>query len=99
MVISVLVEPISDGHFRAATGEPLRLETEAPTRDEAVRKLRNLIERRVSSGAELIDISIGADAHPLAAFAGMLRDDPLLEPWKAAMDEYRQQSNGAVEIP
>jgi hypothetical protein len=96
-VIPILVEPISDSHYRAATGGPLRLETEAPTREQAIQKLRELIESRISSGAEVVDIAIGAEAHPLAPFAGLLRDDPLVEPWKQAMAEYREERDGVAE--
>jgi hypothetical protein len=89
MEIPVLVEPLSQNGFRAVTGEPLCLETEAPTREEAVSKLRELIERRVAAGAQVVAVSIDSAAHPLAAFAGMLKDDPLVGPWKQAMAEYR----------
>lgn len=94
MVIPVLVEQISGDHFRAVTGEPLSLEVEATTRDEALEKLRQLIDSRMAAGAEIIEIPVGAEASPLAPFAGLLRDDPLVEPWKQAMAEYRSQRDG-----
>ena len=94
MVIPVLVEQISGDHFRAVTGEPLSLEVEATTRDEAIEKLRQLIDSRMAAGAEIIEIPVGAEAHPLAPFAGLLRDDPLVDPWKQAMAEYRSQRDG-----
>jgi hypothetical protein len=94
MVIPVLVEQISGDHFRAVTGEPLSLEVEATTRDEALEKLRQLIDSRMAAGAEIIEIPVGAEAHPLASFAGLLRDDPLVDPWKQAMAEYRSQRDG-----
>jgi hypothetical protein len=99
MDIPILVEPISANQYRASTGEPLQLETEAPTRDEAIRKLRELIDRRVEAGAEVIALPVGSSVHPLAPFAGMMRDDPLVQPWKQAMAEYRDQSDGAPDTP
>ena len=99
MEIPVLVEPVANNGFRAVSGEPLRLETEAPTREEAIRKLRQLIERRVAAGAEVVAVSIGNSTHPLAAFAGMLKDDPLVEPWKQAMADYRQQRDAGADTP
>ena len=63
----------------------------APTREEAIGKLRQLIERRVAAGAELVAVSIGDSTHPLAAFAGMLKDDPLVVQWQQAIADYRQQ--------
>ncbi|MBM4090380.1 MAG: hypothetical protein FJ276_13305 [Planctomycetes bacterium] len=94
MVIPVLVEPISANQFRAATGEPLRLEAEGPTRDEAIEKLRRLIDSRIAAGAEFIDIPVRTEAHPLGPFAGILRNDPLVAPWMEAMAEYREQTDG-----
>ena len=99
MVIPVLVEAISATQFRAATGEPLRLEVEASTRDEAIERLRQLIDSRIAAGAEVIDMPIGTETHPLASFAGLLRNDPLVEPWKQAMAEYREEKDGIRETP
>jgi hypothetical protein len=89
MQITVLVEPTSEDKFRATSGDPLRLETEAATRDEAVRKLRGLLQSRIEAGAELVGIDIRSSEHPLAAFAGVLKDEPLLEAWREARVEYR----------
>lgn len=91
MEITVLVEQVSGNGFRAVSGEPLCLEADAPTRDEAVHKLQGLIEDRLQTGAEVLRLTISDSEHPLAAFAGMLKDDPLLPLWKDAMSEYRQQ--------
>jgi len=54
MVIPVLVEQISGDRFRAVTGKPLSLEVEATTRDEALDKLRQLIDSRMAAGAEIM---------------------------------------------
>jgi hypothetical protein len=99
MEIPVLVERVANNGFRAACGEPLRMEAEAATREEAIQKLRHLIERRVAAGAEFISVSVGNSAHPLAAFAGMLKDDPLVEPWKQAMAGYRQKRDASSDTP
>jgi hypothetical protein len=97
MEIAVLVEPVADNGFRAACGEPLRLETEGPTREAAIDKLRRLVEQRLAGGAEMVTLVIDASTHPLASFAGMLKDDPLFEPWKQAMAEYRDQHDTGSE--
>jgi hypothetical protein len=99
MEISILVEPVSGNQYRATTGEPMQLTTEAPTRDEAIQKLRELIDRRLEAGAEVIALKLGSSDHPLARFAGMLRGDPLVETWKQALAEYRDQANGAADTP
>ncbi len=95
MEIPILIEPVSDNGFRATSGSPLELEIEAPTREEAIDQLRELIDRRIAAGAEVVGVEIGSLKHPLAPFAGMLKDDPLLEPWKEAMSDYRATMDGA----
>ena len=97
MEIPIIVERIADNGFRASSGALWGLEIEAPTREEAVQKLRELIDRRLSAGAEVLGLEIRAGAHPLARFAGMLKDDPLLQPWKDAMAEYRRRNEDRSE--
>lgn len=91
MDISILVEPVANDGYRAVVGNPWGLEVAAPTREEAIGKLRQLIERRVAAGAEVVAVSIGNTAHPLANFAGMLKDDPLVGLWQQAMSDYRNE--------
>jgi hypothetical protein len=90
MEIPIIVEPAGDNAFRASSGGLWGLEVEAPSREEAIRKLRELIDGRLSAGAEVLELEIGDRAHPLARFAGMFKDDPLLQPWKDAIAEYRR---------
>ncbi len=91
MEIPIIVEPAGDNAFRASSGSLWGLEIEAPTREEAIQKLRELIDRRLDGGAEVFGLDISSRAHPLSRFAGMLKDDPLLESWKDAMAEYRRE--------
>jgi hypothetical protein len=97
MEIPILIEPVANNGFRAAVGSPLDLQTDAPTRDEAVAKLRQLVTDRIQAGAEVTTLAIPSKQHPLARFAGMLKDDPLLDEWKAAMREYREQRDSGVD--
>jgi hypothetical protein len=92
MEIPIIVEPAGENSFRASSGGLWGLEIEAPTRDEAVQRLRELIDDRLDAGAEVFELEIRGSAHPLARFAGILKDDPLLQPWKDAMAEYRRQT-------
>jgi CHASE3 domain sensor protein len=96
MEIPILVEPVANDGFRAASGEPLRLETEAPTREQAIEQLRQLIARRLESGTELLSLPIDAATHPLARFAGTLRGAPLADSLREAIDEYRDQRDAAT---
>jgi hypothetical protein len=99
MQITVLVEPTSGEMFRATTGEPLRLETEATTRDEAIRKLHDMLQRRMDTGAELVAVDVRSGSHPLSAFAGMLKDDPLLDAWREARAEYLAAKEAEGDSP
>jgi hypothetical protein len=95
MDITVLVEPVANHGYRAQCSAPLHLEAEGASGDDAIRKLRELIDRRLAAGGEIVTLHVGTLQHPLARFAGMFKDDPLLGPWKAEMEAYRQQA----EIP
>ena len=93
MQIQVLIEPIPGQGFRAIGGEPFSLVAEGATRDDAVRNLRSLIEGRVSAGAEIVTLDIPIAGHPWLPYAGMFRDDPLVEEWKEAMAERRRRAD------
>jgi len=49
---------------------------EAPTREEALAKLRQQLQKRLKNGTELIAMPLTTEQHPLAKFAGMFKDDP-----------------------
>ena len=76
MPIQVLIEPLKNNGFRATNGGPLAVSVEAPTRDEALAKLRQQFQKRLKNGTELIAIPLSTEEHPLAKFAGMFRGDP-----------------------
>jgi len=90
MEIPIVVEPLEGSGFRASSGVLLGLESQAPTREEAVEKLRGMIDGRLMNGVEIRELEIGGTNHPLAPFAGMLKDDPLVQPLRDAIAEYRQ---------
>ena len=91
MRFSVLVEAVPGNGFRATGGEPFGLTVEGATRDEALQKLRQLIEGKVSAGAELFTLDVPMVEHPWLPFAGMFRDDSLVEEWTRSMTEYRRE--------
>jgi hypothetical protein len=91
MKVSVLLEPINGNGYRATGAEPLAVTVEAATRDEALAKFKEQFQERLRNGAELITLDIGPSNHPWMEFAGMFKDDPMLEEWKEAMADYRQK--------
>ena len=100
MYISVLVEPVPGKGYRARGGEPFAFTAEGESRDEAVRRLRELIQNRLQNGAQLIQVEITSSEPPYARFAGTWKpDDPFIEEWKQAMEEYRSQVDENLEMP
>ena len=94
MRIPVLIEPISDQRFRAS-GAAWEMSAEGDSSEEALERLRNEVQQRLSHGSQVtfLDIELLApnskSEHPLARFAGCMKDDSLYDEWQAAVAEYR----------
>jgi hypothetical protein len=61
MQITILIEPIEGGRFRARAGEPFTLSAEGDSPDVATRHLETLIRNRLGAGGRLavIDLTNG----------------------------------------
>jgi predicted RNase H-like HicB family nuclease len=99
MQIPVLIEPVAGSGYRATTGPPLAVVVEAPTREEALARLKEQLQARLRNGAELVPLDLAPPKHPLMEFAGMFKDDPWLDEWKQAMAEYRRQIDADADRP
>jgi predicted RNase H-like HicB family nuclease len=91
MEIPVLVEPLPDGGFRARSADPLGLTAQGDTPDAALHHLRDLIEARAASCAILTTIDVPVPKYGPHPGAGMYRDDPLFDRWRAEIEADRQQ--------
>lgn len=93
MEIPVIIEPVTGNGYRAtgAGGLSVGLIAEGATAEEAIDRLADQVRMRVSAGAKLAELGVDARAAPWKPDAGYLRGDPLFEPWRAAMEEYRRQ--------
>jgi hypothetical protein len=92
--IPVLLEPVAGNGYRATGTEGLSvgLTAEGATREEAMDKLGELVKARISRGAEIRPLQVAASGpHPWSHFAGCLRDDPMYDAWRQAMEEYRRK--------
>ena len=98
MEISVLIEPVAGNGYRATWGS-LGIMAEGPTKDEALAILKQTIEKRLASGAEVRTLSIPGPEHPLAQQAGVFKDDPTFEEWQQAIAEYRRQRDAEPDLP
>jgi hypothetical protein len=54
MQIPVLIEMLPGQGFRATAGFPFNLTAEGKTRDEALQKVRSLIDGKLTAGTEIV---------------------------------------------
>jgi hypothetical protein len=92
MEVPVIIEPVTGNGYRVtgAGGLSLGLTAEGATAEEALNRLAEQLRTRLDAGAKLTELSVNAEAAPWTQDAGYLRDDPLYEPWREAMEEYRR---------
>ena len=91
MQIPILIEPIAGNGYRARGGEPLALTAEGASQEEALANLKAKLQARLGNGAVVVPLELPSQQHPLAEFAGMFKDDPLLKEWKKSMAAYRRK--------
>jgi hypothetical protein len=99
MQIPVLVERMKGNGYRARGKEPFVVSAKGATREEALAKLRAKIQMRLKNGTEIVGLEVGQQAHPLAEFAGMFKDDPDFEDVLKIMADNRKRMNEDPEIP
>jgi predicted RNase H-like HicB family nuclease len=99
--VPVLVEQVEGGGYLARTGEPFAIMADGTTADEAVQKVRELIEARLAKGAQLITLDIAAaHEHPWKSFAGTWNEnDPAIKRWEELVEQYRRQIDEDPTIP
>jgi hypothetical protein len=93
MEVPFIIEPVAGNGYRAtgAGGLSVGLTAAGATAAEAIDRLADQVRIRVNAGAKLAELSVAASVAPWMQDAGYLQDDPLYEPWREAMDEYRRQ--------
>jgi hypothetical protein len=94
MQMPVLIEAITGNGYRAKSGEPLPLSAEGATRDEALQKLRQMVEERLHQGVQLASFEVPAsDAdNPWLRMAGIYdANDPDVQEWLQEMKRYREE--------
>lgn len=99
MQIPILIEPIAGNGYRARGGEPLALTAEGGTQEEALANLKEKLQARLARGAVVVPLELPSQPHPLAEFAGMFKDDPLLKHWKKSMAAYRRKVDKDSDKP
>ena len=95
MELPVLIERLPDGsRWTARLGGPFNLTVEAPTADEAQRRLSDAVGRLLQQGAELRSISV-PPAAVAAPKGGWLPDDELTREWLQAVQQFRDECDEA----
>jgi hypothetical protein len=95
MKTAVLVEKLGKNKYRASTSQPIALESEGRSRDEAIKRLCMLARKRLAAG-EWQEVSLPGPppANPWVAYAGIWKDHPDLGDFLKNIADYRRARNG-----
>jgi predicted RNase H-like HicB family nuclease len=95
MQIPILVEPVASNGYRATCGPPLAVAAEGATRAEAIDRLEQLLQDRLSHGLELVAAEVPARVvdNPWVKYAGMFKDDPMFAEVLEIMKENRRKDD------
>jgi hypothetical protein len=97
---AVFVEKLGARKYRASTSQPISLETEGRTREEAVRRLCALARKRLAAG-EWRQVSLPGPPQMNAwtAYAGIWKDHPDFDDFLKNIDDYRRAQDGTDSSP
>ena len=95
MNATVFVEKVGRKKYCATTSQPIPLETEGASQDEALERLYELAKKRLASG-QLFQMKLpGMSAtNPWQTFAGFWKDHPDFDAFLENIAEYRRAANG-----
>ena len=90
MTLTVLVEKIGHGQFRAMTSQPITLSVEGDSAANAVSRLKEAVENKLSA-CEVVELTIRSSQrdHPWLKYAGIWKGHPDFEAFQEAVAEYR----------
>ena len=93
MEVPVIVETVAGNGYRVtgAGGLSVGLTAEGATAAEAMDRLAEQVRSACIAGAKLTELNVAAGPATWMQDAGYLRDEPLYEPWRKAMEEYRRK--------
>jgi hypothetical protein len=92
MEILVLLERVAGKGYRAESLTLSGFTAEAPTREEALDQLRELVRGKLSRGEVVrLQVPLPGEPHPWLAIAGTWKDDPDLPEFEQNIREYRRQ--------
>jgi len=100
MQIGVFIEQVSGNGYRAKGEEPFAVSAEGDTPEEAIEKLRELIQHKLTEKIELVPRERDMSSAPFLRIAGIWnKDDPLVKEWKEILAENRRKANADPDAP
>jgi predicted RNase H-like HicB family nuclease len=81
--LAVLVQPVEGNGYRAWCSDPLAASAEGATREEALSRLREVIEQQFRGGVEVVRLHIGG-VFPRTA-TPIWPDDQITQDWLAGI--------------
>src|SRR5262245_37073367 len=97
--LPVLIERVANNGYRVSSTAPFPFVVEAATKEEALIKVRELMEKRAAEGAEVASVSIGKPPTGWTPGGGYLKDEPLFDAWVAAMEAFRVRIDAEDDRP
>jgi len=94
MRTTVFVEKVGKKKFRATLSQPVVLETEGASQEEALDRLFDLASKRLSSG-KVFEMQLPADmrSNPWRAYAGVWKEHPEFDEFVANIAECRRNAD------
>ena len=100
MNATVLVEKLGERKYRASTSQPIPLETEGRTREEAIKRLCALARKRLAAGEwQQVSLPGPPQTNPWIAYAGIWKDHPEFDDFLKNIADYRRAVNGTNPSP
>ena len=85
-----MIEKLAGNRFRAKSATAQVFAVEGETVEESLLLWRERFAAVLPADTEVVRVESAASSeHPLARFAGDLKDDPLFDDWQAAIEEFR----------
>jgi len=92
MQIPALVEPAGPGRFKASSVRPFTSVAEGGTREEVIARIRVELAEEVEADKNIVMVEVQTkEENPWLRIAGSLKDCPMFDEWREAVEEYRRQ--------
>lgn len=100
MKAAVLIEKLGKKKYRASTSQPIPLESEGQSADEAIQRLCAEAEKRLAAGQwQQVSLPGPPEASPWIAAAGIWRNHPDFDEFLKNIADYRRTIDGTDAAP